>query len=925
MFLIERARALSHLQDLLQAAQDNRGSIAVITGPVAVGKTELAHSLVQTAEKELGVVVLNAQALTAEGPDQAGIFEQLAQGLESTYGEAADPGPPDVNGSPAERSDRQIAEDIVRFSRRTPLLVVVDDLHHGDPESLAGVLHLVRLARTARIMVVLVLPDCSRLDIPLFHAELLREPHCTRFSLSPLSSAGVLEVVARSLDPGTAERTAEDYHRFSGGNPLVLRALIEESRGTESATAEEHKRPDEGRVRAGQISALAVLTSLHRSGPEAVEVARGIALLGPVASVEMLALLLGSSTDLVAYRIRTLRDAGILHEMRFRHPGAAEMVLGDPEFGQLQATHYRVAVLLEAEGFSPSRVARHLVAAGTTTGAWTTSVLRESAQEAIGQNDWAFAAVCLELAMRGPLDEEDKGLVITELIRAQWRLNPARVIKYLPQCYELQRKGMIPDRDLVSLTGIFLWHGRAEEAATMLADAAGRATDPADRAELHCFLSWATISYPELRARMSEADDSLFDRLSEAVDPGSLRLQGALHAAFGAQGRSDVGTLTESVLSERVTHSEAVATVLQVLVYADELELAEEWDRRVMADTAEPGPSSSRGVHHAIRAEIMRRRGDLSAAEWHAETALKHMAPRAWGVALGLPLAVLVSAHTARGNLAQADEYLSWIVPQEMSHTLYGVAHLHARGRYRLAAGQHWAAQQDFLSCGELVTRWNMDVASFVPWRLGAAEAALAQGDRPEARRLVEQHLRQPHGSLPQSRGAALRVYAGAVDGHRRLTALTEAAELLSEGSNWHQRFLVLTDLSLAYQDLGDSQRARTTGEQAWHSAIRCGAERLARTLLPHSSTAARPDPTELPTWSVIASAQLSEAELRVAELAAAGDTNREVSRKLFITISTVEQHLTRVYRKLQLSGRTDLQRYLAGDSTVGSVAGRSG
>lgn len=51
MFLIERARALSHLQDLLQAAQDNRGSIAVITGPVAVGKTELAHSLVQTAEK----------------------------------------------------------------------------------------------------------------------------------------------------------------------------------------------------------------------------------------------------------------------------------------------------------------------------------------------------------------------------------------------------------------------------------------------------------------------------------------------------------------------------------------------------------------------------------------------------------------------------------------------------------------------------------------------------------------------------------------------------------------------------------------------------------------------------------------------------------------------------------------------------------
>lgn len=50
----------------------------------------------------------------------------------------------------------------------------------------------------------------------------------------------------------------------------------------------------------------------------------------------------------------------------------------------------------------------------------------------------------------------------------------------------------------------------------------------------------------------------------------------------------------------------------------------------------------------------------------------------------------------------------------------------------------------------------------------------------------------------------------------------------------------------------------------------------------------------------------LSEAERRVAALAASGDTNREISSKLYITVSTVEQHLTRVYRKLNVS-RTGL------------------
>ncbi|MDT7782149.1 MAG: hypothetical protein QOF58_568 [Pseudonocardiales bacterium] len=58
---------------------------------------------------------------------------------------------------------------------------------------------------------------------------------------------------------------------------------------------------------------------------------------------------------------------------------------------------------------------------------------------------------------------------------------------------------------------------------------------------------------------------------------------------------------------------------------------------------------------------------------------------------------------------------------------------------------------------------------------------------------------------------------------------------------------------------------------------------------------------------------ELSEAELEVTELAAQGHTNREIADRLFITASTVEQHLTRVYRKLNVKYRTDMPADIAG------------
>ena len=55
--------------------------------------------------------------------------------------------------------------------------------------------------------------------------------------------------------------------------------------------------------------------------------------------------------------------------------------------------------------------------------------------------------------------------------------------------------------------------------------------------------------------------------------------------------------------------------------------------------------------------------------------------------------------------------------------------------------------------------------------------------------------------------------------------------------------------------------------------------------------------------------AELTAAEQRVAQLVVAGRTNREAAAQLYTTVATVEAHLTRVYRKLDLRSRTELAR----------------
>lgn len=84
--------------------------------------------------------------------------------------------------------------------------------------------------------------------------------------------------------------------------------------------------------------------------------------------------------------------------------------------------------------------------------------------------------------------------------------------------------------------------------------------------------------------------------------------------------------------------------------------------------------------------------------------------------------------------------------------------------------------------------------------------------------------------------------------------------------------------------------------------------------------------PTARSGWEIITTweapgtrtdGDLTPQERHVAVLAASGATNAEIAARLYITVSTVEFHLTRVFRKLGLTSRRQIAAVLRLDGTI--------
>lgn len=230
----------------------------------------------------------------------------------------------------------------------------------------------------------------------------------------------------------------------------------------------------------------------------------------------------------------------------------------------------------------------------------------------------------------------------------------------------------------------------------------------------------------------------------------------------------------------------------------------------------------------------------------------------------------------------------------------YAVA-VAARGRLRLIQGDPEGALSDQRRVEALAGMERLSPAVW-PWRGQAALALMALNRRPEAEDMVTQHVESAEQSgSAWAQGLALHCAGIVAAGAEGVALLEQAAERLHGAGADAERASVLIDLgSLADRDGASREQAIDWLRQGLDLADRCDANLLAQRA--HAALVAygaRPRRRRLSGAEA-----LTPMERRVAELAASGLPNREIAQSLFLSLRTVESHLTSAYRKLQIESR---------------------
>jgi hypothetical protein len=552
-------------------------------------------------------------------------------------------------------------------------------------------------------------------------------------------------------------------------------------------------------------------------------------------------------------------------------------------------------------------VARHLISAGRPDESWVVPVLREAADSALHDNDLNLAVSALRLAHRLSTDDRERATITAALARTEWQYDPAMAGRRLPELLKAAHSGALTGTDAVMTIGHLVWKGEPAQAVTTLARLDGATADLGTATDLAVARLWLSLAYPDFRAadppRAEAATTGHDDAMGDVQLAAAYRLAALL---TGGAGEADDGGAEHILERSRLGHTPLVPVIaaLTTLVCTGKLRRAAYWSDllREKAAAEEQVP-----IWHAVvtaaHATIRLLRGDLEKAEHGARVALGLVPPKSWGVAVGGPLATLVLAATRQGRHDVAATYLEFPVPNAMFQTAFVLPYLRSRGWYYLTTGRPGAALADFRACGDTMTRWGVDLPALVPWRTDAAQACLELGDTGQATLLADEQLAfaRPRTTV---RGISLRVKAMAGDPDERVPLLRSAAAELQACGDAYELAVALAELSRAWRSAGEHKRSAAVARRSRQLAGTCAAAPLIDRLVAEHrlDDECWPDDGKIGAFD-----ELSDAERKVAALAAQGYMNREIAGRLYITVSTVEQHLTRVYRKLKVKRRSEL------------------
>jgi DNA-binding CsgD family transcriptional regulator len=929
--LVEREGELALVERHLAAGAAGRGSLLLLEGPAGIGKSRLLAGARERAEA-VGFQVLRARAGELESDFAHGVVRQLFEPHLASCGEeervrllagAARLAAPLLDlaevGAGLADEDASFATLhglywlTANVAERAPALLVVDDLQWCDAPSLRFLSYLARrLDGLAIVVAASVRSGEPGADSPLV-AELEADPATVVIRPASLTADGVAQVLRAAVETEPGPEFLRAVHVACGGNPLLLEELLYAllAEGVEPTAS------GAARVRDLGPEALSrfVLQRLRRLGPTAEALARAVAVLGDESDLDLAGSLAVLDPGEAAAAAAALARVEILRPRRplgFVHPVLRAAVYTDLSDPERELAHERAAELIGATGAAPQQLAAHLLHVPPRGRAVAT--LREAARRSSAEGAADAARSYLRRALAEPPEPVVRADVLLELGIAELRAGEPGAIEHLTEASGLVHAQPHAAEVALKLAHAFYVGGRQQESAEVLLRTI-EGVDPADAALVQRLeaqlIAWARFDatlYPMARQRLARIapeanEESVGGRLLLALEASELARAG--EAPERARALVERALTGDVVPGDESWQQYAIA--VGVLLTLDELDKAVRRYGEWLEYARTRGLAFPFARAAAFRSLAMFRRGDLSEAEADARAALDIVVPLAG--ARGHPelVAHLAEALAERGEVDEAIATLDRAgVPAEERPVFQSARWFDVRGRLRIATGDVAAGLADLLAVGKRLEAFGVRNPSHSSWRSQAALVLVARGEREEAGRLVDEELAiARRWGAPRPLGVALRA-AGLIEGGSGgLELLRQSVAVLAESQALLERAKSVTELGAALRRANQRAEARGFLEEGLELAERVGAapvsERAHAELL---ATGARP--RRLVRTGVDA---LTPSERRVAQMAAEGQSNREIAQALFVTAKTVEMHLSHAYRKLDIQARSQLAR----------------
>jgi ATP/maltotriose-dependent transcriptional regulator MalT len=259
-----------------------------------------------------------------------------------------------------------------------------------------------------------------------------------------------------------------------------------------------------------------------------------------------------------------------------------------------------------------------------------------------------------------------------------------------------------------------------------------------------------------------------------------------------------------------------------------------------------------------------------------------------------------------RGALTEAAGLLEAVEATVAPDAFSRAPLLRARALVEAAGGDHRAALARALELGHMLAMYGHTnpPASYPAWRSLAALEHHALGETQDALALAQEEVELARAwGAPRTLGRALRILGLIEGGDSGIAHLREAVTVLDPSPARLEHAYALADLGAALRRANHRAEAREHLRQALELAQRGGATRLAEQAHEELiATGARPR-----RIVQTGAAALTPSERRIAAMAAEGLSNRMIAQALFVTLRTVEMHLSNAFRKLGVSSRTQL------------------